>query len=183
MIMAGRDRERWLNFVFLGMVELRTRMREMRGDEGKNHEKLGLKRISCASEFTIPDPEGTSPNLAGNITDMRPSKPNQASHTPDFSYPLVSFLLFSSSPISLFLVHKTTIIAEQSKVFPFYFSVLWSWVNTESSITPSAAYTEYSIHVKLSVILSYPQLRVDRWMKLQLPACLPTYRPQPESSL
>jgi len=69
---------------------------------GNHHEKLGLKKISCASQFTIPDPAGTSPDPAGNYTDTRSSKPNQACRTPDFSYPLVSSISFpSSSSISL----------------------------------------------------------------------------------
>jgi len=65
-------------------------MREMRGDGGNHHEKLGLKKISCASQFTIPDTAGTSPDLECNYTDTRSSQPNQASCTTDFSYPLVS---------------------------------------------------------------------------------------------
>jgi len=67
------------------MVELSTNQREIRGDGGNHHEKLGLKRILCASQFTIPDTAGTSPDLAGNNTDTWPSKPNQASRTPAFS--------------------------------------------------------------------------------------------------
>jgi len=65
------------------------RKREMRGDGGNDHEKLGLKRISCASQFTIPDTAGTSADPAFNYTDTRSSQPNQVSRTPDFSYPLV----------------------------------------------------------------------------------------------
>jgi len=68
----------------------------MRGDGGNHHEKLELKRIPCASQFTIPaDP-------AVKNTDTPSFKPNQASRTTDFSYPLVSSISFpSSSPISL----------------------------------------------------------------------------------
>jgi len=51
---------------------------------GKHYEKLGLKRISCASQFTIPNTAGTTPDPAGNNTDMRSSKHNQASRTPNF---------------------------------------------------------------------------------------------------
>jgi hypothetical protein len=40
------------------MVELRTRKRETRGDGTNHHEKLGLKRISDASQLTIPDTAG-----------------------------------------------------------------------------------------------------------------------------
>jgi len=74
------------------MVELSTRKREIRGDGGNHHEKLGLERISCASQLTIPDTADTSPDPAGNNSVMRSCKPhqvsstpNQASRTPDFS--------------------------------------------------------------------------------------------------
>ena len=69
---------------------------------GNHHEKLGLKRISCASQFTIPDKTGTSPDPAGKYIDSRSSQPNQACRTPHFSYPLISSISFpSSSSISL----------------------------------------------------------------------------------
>ena len=74
------------------MVELSTRKRQIRGDGGNHHENLGLERISCVSQLTIPDMAGTSPDPAGYNTDTRSSKPNQASskpnqasRTPDFS--------------------------------------------------------------------------------------------------
>jgi len=67
------------------MVELNTSKREIRGDGGNHHEKLGLERISCASQLTIPDTAGTSPDPADSITNPGSSKPNQASRTPDFS--------------------------------------------------------------------------------------------------
>ena len=85
----------------------------MRGDGGNLHENLGLRRISCASQFTIPDAAGTIPDLADNNTTTRSSEPNQASRTPDFSGLLVSSISCSSSSlISLFLIHNSTIIAE-----------------------------------------------------------------------
>jgi len=79
------------------MVELRTRQKEMRGDGGNHNEKLGLKRILCASELSIPDTAGMSPDPACNNPDTRSSQPNQASFTPDFLYALVSSTSFSSS--------------------------------------------------------------------------------------
>ena len=124
------------------MVELRTRKREMRGDGGNHHEKLELKSISCASQFTIPDTAGTSPDLACNHTDTRSSQPNQASGTLDFLFPLISCTWFSSSsPISLFPIHISIIIAEHN-------------VKSSLSIPPchdhkftlSTAYTETSIY-------------------------------------
>jgi len=48
-------------------------MREMRGDGGSHDEKLGLKRILCASQVTNPDTAGTSPDPACNYTDTRSS--------------------------------------------------------------------------------------------------------------
>jgi hypothetical protein len=67
------------------MIELGTRKREIRGDGGNDHDKLGLKRISCASQLTIRDAARPSVDPPRNKTDTRSSKPNQASPTPDFS--------------------------------------------------------------------------------------------------
>jgi len=66
------------------MLKLSTRKREIRGDGGNHHEKLGLERILCASQLTIPETAGTSPDPVGNITNNGSSKPNQASRPPDF---------------------------------------------------------------------------------------------------
>jgi len=52
-----------LTSCFQVMVELRTRKRELRGHGGNHHEKLGLKRILCASQLTIPDTAGMTPDL------------------------------------------------------------------------------------------------------------------------
>jgi hypothetical protein len=89
--------------VFLGDSRVEDeKERDERKEMGNHHEKMGLKRISCASQCTMLDMAGTSPDPAGNFTNTRSSKPNQASCTPDFSYPLVSSILFPSpSPISL----------------------------------------------------------------------------------
>ena len=125
------------------MVELRTRKREMRGDGGNRHKKLGLKRISSASEFSIRNRASTSADLACTHTDMRFSQPNLASHTPDFSYPLVSSTsLSSSSPISLFLIPNSTIIAKHKVMSSLSISLCH-----DHELTLSTAYTEYSIHL------------------------------------
>ena len=112
----------------------------------------------CGSQFTIPDRVGTSPNAECNYTDTRSSQPNQASHTPDFSYALISSTTFSSSSsISVVLVHNSTIIAEHKlksslSISPCHDHELTTTTAfTEYSIhrvqhTPSTAYTEYSIH-------------------------------------
>ena len=123
------------------MVELRTRKREMRGYGGNHHEKLGLKRIQCASQLTIPDTAGKSPDPACDYTDTMLLQPNQASRTRDFSYPLVSSTSFSSSsPISLFLVHNSTIIAEHKVKSSLSISPCH-----DHELTPSKAYTEHCI--------------------------------------
>ena len=124
------------------IVELRTRKREMRGYGGNHHEKLGLEKISCASQFTIPDTGGTSPDLACNFTDTRSSQPNPASHAPEYSYPLVSSTSFSSSsPISLFLIPNSNIIAEHKVKSSLSISPCHN-----HELAPSIAYTEYSKH-------------------------------------
>jgi len=127
---------------FQVMVELSTRKREMRGYRGNHHQKLGLKRISCLIQFTISYTAGRSPVLESNYTDGRSSQPNEASRTPDFSYPLSSCTSFSSSsPISLFLFHNSTIIRDHKVQSSLSFS-LWH----DHELTPSTAYTQYSIH-------------------------------------
>jgi len=68
---------------------------------GNHHEKFGHKRILFASQLIIPDMAGTTPDPAGHNADLLFPKPNQASCTPEFPYPLVSSIWFASStPIS-----------------------------------------------------------------------------------
>jgi len=168
------------------MVELRTRKREMRGYRGNHHEKLGLMRISCAGQFTIPHTACASFDPVCNNTDTRSSQPNQASHTPDYSYPLVSSTSFSSSsPISLFLVHNSTIIAEHKmksslSISPCHDHELApSIAYTEYSIhqvqhTPSTAYTEYSIHrVQHTPSTAYTEYSIHRVQHPSKIDCLP----------
>ena len=84
------------------IVELRTRMREMRGDGGHHLGKLGLMRNLFASKITIPDLAGITPSPHGMNIKMGNSINNLATCTPYFSYPLVSSILFPfSSLISL----------------------------------------------------------------------------------
>jgi len=74
-------------------------MREMRGDGGKHHEKLGLKRLSRVGQYTIPDTAGRGPDPECNYTETKFSQLSQATRTPSFAYPLVSFISFSSSSL------------------------------------------------------------------------------------
>ena len=113
------------------------------GGDGRNYQaKLGLQRISRASQFTISNAAGTTSDPASNNTNTKSTQPNQASLTPDFSYPPISSTSFSSSsPISLFLVHNSTIIAEDKVKSSLFISLCHN-----HELTPSTAYTEYSIH-------------------------------------
>jgi len=135
------------------------RMRKHRVYWGNHHEKLQLKRISCASLFTIPDTAGTTRDTGCNYTNTRSSQPNEACLTPDFSYPLVSSTSFSySSPISLFLIHNSTIIAE-----PKVKSSLSNSLSHDHELTVSTAYTEYSIHrVQHTPSTAYTEYSIHR---------------------
>jgi len=141
------------------MIELRTRKREMRRDGGNHHGNLGLERISCASQYTIPGKAGTCPELTCNITDTTCSQSNQATCTCDFSYPLVSSALsLSSSPISLFLVHNSTIITEHKVQ-----SLLSISLCHNHEVTPSTAYTENSIQwVQHTLSTTYTEVSIHR---------------------
>jgi len=124
------------------MVELRTRKREMGRDGTNHHEQLGLQRISCVSQFTIPVMAHMSPDPACNQSNTWSFQPNQVCHTPDFCDRLVSSTSFpSSSLISLFLVHNSTIIAENKVELS-----LSIFQCHDHELTPSTAYTKYSIH-------------------------------------
>jgi len=124
------------------MAEWTTRRREMRRDGATHHDEQGLERISCASQFTITYTAGMSPDWACNDTDTRSSHPKIVSCTPVFSFPLLSSTSFSSSsPISLILVHNSTIITEYKVKSSLSIS---PWQDHE--LTPSTAYAEYSIH-------------------------------------
>jgi hypothetical protein len=124
------------------MVELSTRKREIRGDRRNHHEKLGLERILCASQLTIPDTAGTSPDQAGNYTETRSSKPNEASRAPDFSQPLVSSIFSHLHPPSLFVLSTSLPSSHEHKVE----SSLSISPCHNHELTLSAAYTKYSIH-------------------------------------
>ena len=134
------------------LVELSTSKTEIRGDAGNNHQKLGLKRISCESQLTMRDMLDSSLNPAGNNTDTRLSTPNQASCTPDFTYPLVSSISFWSSSPSLFLVHNSTIITRtQSLVIPLYLSMPSSWHLQKCKLTIDCAMRTRAAQSKLPV--------------------------------
>jgi len=139
------------------MAELRTRKREMRWNDYK---QLGLKRILCGSQFTIPDMAGTRPNLESTNNDTRSSRSNQATHTLDMSHQLVSYTTFSSFTfVTLCLVYNTIIIAEHEIMSSVSISPCHN-----QELTLSTAYTEYSIHQRLLVFPSFLWLGGNRWM-------------------
>jgi len=142
----------------------------MRRDGTYHHENLGLKRISYACQFTIPDATCPSHDSTCNHTDTRSPQPNEERCTADSPYPLGFSTSFSSlSPMSLVGIHNSTIIVEHKvKSSPSI-----SQCN-DNALTLSKAYTEYSIHPRLFVFPSFSKLRVDPCVTLQLPACLPT---------
>ena len=90
---------------------------------------------------------GTSRDLVCNYTNRRSSHPNQASHTPDLSYPLVYSQCSHLYPPSLSF-SSTTLPSSQNTILSNPFLSLhamimsWQWVQHTSSTT----YTEYSIH-------------------------------------
>ena len=123
------------------IVELKFRKRGMRGD-GISSWETGTWRISCASQFTITDTAGTSADAVRNHINTRSSKPNHASRTPDFPYPLVASILFpSASPLSLFLVHTSIIIVECKVESSMSISPCH-----DHELTASTTYIKYSIH-------------------------------------
>ena len=141
MSMAWRDREGWLDFVFLGDGRVEHKQERDQKRWGKLLWETWAQRSVCASELTIPNMAGRSPDLACNNSNTWSSQRNQASCTADFSYPLESSISFSSSsPISLFLILNSTIIAEHKVISSLSVS---SWY--DHVLTPSTAYTQYSI--------------------------------------
>jgi hypothetical protein len=123
----------------------------------ENHyEKLGLKRISCASQLTISDTVFISPDLAGNYPDRRSSDLSHACATPDYSYLVVFSISFPfSSDISISspqLYHHRT----NTELSDLYLS-LHAMIESQHCVqhTPSTAYTTYSIYPKLLIFPSF----------------------------
>jgi len=144
MIMPLKDREGWLNFKFLGDGRVQD---EKERDVGNHHEKLGLKRISGESQLYHPRYGREETRSTGYWHYYEVFHTQSGSLTPDFTYPLVSSISFpSSSPISLSLVHNSTIIA-QYKVE----SSLSMFPSHDHELILNTVYTKYSIHPRFSV--------------------------------
>jgi len=152
----------------------------MRGVGGYYDKKLGIVRILCVSQFTIPETAATPPDPVGNITNTRSFQLYQASCTPDFSNLHIFRILFPSlSPITLayaLLYHTAEHWVKSSlSITPYYHDELtWSTADTEYSVPRVQVYTEYYFHPGWSVFPSFSRLPVDHWKKLQLPVFLPT---------
>jgi hypothetical protein len=131
---------------------LSTRKSVMRGDGAYHHEKLGLERILCASQFTIPDKAGTSPNLACNNTVTWSSQSNHTRSTPHFSVLLISSISFSSPSPNFYLpIHNSNVIAEHTVMSSLAMSPF-----DDTQLILMTAYTMYDIHHILFIFPSLP---------------------------
>jgi hypothetical protein len=142
---------------------------------GKSWWESGTKRILCASQWTVRKTAGTSPHPVCNYTNRRCSRPTQASHMANFSYPLLSSTWYSSvSPMTFFRIHYLTIIAEQKVTStPLYLTaMIMSWHQVHYGQSP--ALTKISIHVRLFVFPSVSWFQVACQTSLQLPVYFPT---------
>jgi len=82
---------------------------------------------------------------------------------------------FHFHPPSLSFSSTTQTSSQNTKLShpsPSLHAMIMSWHRVPH--TPSTTYTDYSIHPWLFVFPSFSWIRVDPWMELQLPACLPT---------
>jgi len=143
--MARRDRERWLIFVLLvdGKIE-DNKEREVRG---KSSWETGTKENFVCESIDHPRTGGMNPDSARSYSNTRSSQSSQACRIHDLSCTLVSSTWFSSSSlISLFLVHNSTIIAEYNvKSSSLSLNVIiMSWHQVQH--IQSTVYTENSIH-------------------------------------
>jgi hypothetical protein len=82
----------------------------------------------------------------------RSSQPNLECLTRDFAYPLtILYIVLILIPISFFLIHNTSIIAEHNFKTFLSFCACHEYV-----LTQSTAYAEYGIHSRLVVFPSFP---------------------------
>jgi len=141
------------------MVELRTRKRELRGDGGNHHEKLGLKRISYAGQFTIPNTTRMNPNPACNNPDRRCSQPNQASHTPYFAYLLVYSESCSSSSPSLSFSSTTLSSSQNTKLSHSSLSLhamIMSWNLVQHTPSTSIHWVQHTLSTSIHRVQNTP---------------------------
>jgi len=154
------------------MVDLRTREREMRGDGGNHHEKLGLNRTLCARQFTIPIQQVRVPirrlitlirSLPNPIRYVVPRISHIRSYPPHCSYPHPPSLSFSSTTLTSLQNTKLSYPSPSKHVM----IMSWHWVQH----TPSTAYTEYSIHrVQHTPSTAYTEYSIHRVQHTPSPA-------------
>jgi hypothetical protein len=111
-------------------------------DGGNEHKKLEVKRLLCASQFTIADTAGTTYDPGGKNTDTTFYKYELGKSYPDYSYLLVSSIPFQPSyHISLSLLSSPNAKLSHLSLSP-HFMIMSQYIVQH---TPSNAYTEYSI--------------------------------------
>jgi len=155
------------------MVELSTRKREIRGEGGNYHGKLGLREFR--EGVTWPSPgRRVRVRIRRSITPIRgvlnPIGEAVLLISRSCSYPAYRFHLhppslpFSSTTLPSSQEHKdkSSLPISQCHLHELTLSAAY----TEYSIhrvqhTPSTAYTKYSIHLGLSVVPSFSQFQVD----------------------
>jgi len=173
------------------MVELSTRNREVRGDGGNHHKKLGLRELrvrvnwqSLIRQVRVPMWWLISP-IRGLLNPVRYVVlmiSNSRSYLPCRSYLYPPALSFSSTTLPSSQEHK---VKSSLSISPcHHYELRLSAAYTEYSIlrvrhtlstayseysilrvqhTPSIVYTESSIHLRLSVIHSFSLFWVDPW--------------------
>jgi len=163
------------------MVELSTRKREIRGDGGNHHEKLGhrefcvwvnwptlIRQVWVLIRRAITLIRG----LPNPMRQVVPVTSHIRSYPPYHSHLHPPSLSFSPT------IQPSSQNAKLSQPSPSLNDMIMSWHQvqhtpstawTKFSIhrvqhTPGAAYTVHSIHPRLSVFPSFSWLQVDPWM-------------------
>ena len=139
------------------MVELSTRKREIRGDGGNHDEKLGLgelrvqvKRPSPIRQVRVPIRQVITPIqvLLNPIKQVVLLISHGRSYPPYRSHLHPPSLSFLSTTLPSSQEHKVKSSLSNSPCHHY-------------ELTLSAAYTEYSIHLRLSVVHSFSRFPVD----------------------
>jgi len=139
------------------MVELSTRKREIRGDGGNHHEKLGLReycvRVNLPSpirQVQVPIRRVITPirGLLNPIRQVVLLICHSRSYPPYGSHLHPPSLSFSSTTLPSSQEHK---VKSSLSISACHYHQL----------TLSPAYTEYSIHPRLSVVPAFSRFQVD----------------------
>jgi len=152
------------------MVELSTRKREIRRGGGNHHEKLGHRQFRLRVKWPSPLRQVRVPirrvitpiqGLPNSIRQVVPLISHSRSYSPNHSHVLPLSLSFSSTTLPSSQGHK---VKSSLSISPCHHHELTpSAAYTECSIhrvqhSPSAAYTEFSIHwVQHTVSAAYTE--------------------------